>query len=120
MVVCSQRKFIMKILRMFIGHHLVAVECYTPDGKTGKVSFIRQPSQSFQSDPLGYDLAQGRLFLVSTEGAEPRVKQLPLAKLNLKPDGTLSQREMTTEVLQGLAKTDPELRAFFIEGAKAK
>jgi hypothetical protein len=89
---------------MFIGHHLVAVECYTPDGKTGKVRVDQQ--KDYLLDPLGYDLTQGRLFPVSTEGAEPRVKQLPLARLNLKPDGTLSQQEMTTEVLRGLARTD--------------
>jgi hypothetical protein len=105
---------------MFIGHHLVEVECYTPDGKTGKVSFALQPFQSFLSDPLWYDLAPGRLFLVSTEGAEPRVKQLPLAKLNLKPDGTLSQQEMTKEILQRLANTDPEIRAFFGETGERK
>ena len=81
----------------------VALECRTSDGKTGTVKI----------GGAAYELDKGALFLVSKTGGEPRVKQLKLAVLNLKPEGTLSPDQMTHEYLRGLAKTNPEIKEFF-------
>jgi hypothetical protein len=90
---------------------LLKIECYTPDGTNGKVTLGGQ----------SFDLARGALFLVSTSGSNSNaVKQLSLAKLNLKPRGTLSHEQMTVEVMQSVAATDADIRTFFSEAAKAK
>jgi hypothetical protein len=81
----------------------VALECRTSDGKTGTVKI----------GGAAYELDKGALFLVSKTGGEPRVKQLKLAVLNLKPEGTLSPDQMTHEYLRGLTKTNPEIKEFF-------
>lgn len=81
----------------------VALECRTSDGKTGAVKISGKT----------YELDKGAFFLVSKAGVEPRVKQLKLAVLNLKPEGTLSPDQMTHEDLRGLAKTNPEIKEFF-------
>ncbi len=81
----------------------LSVDCLTPDGTTGTVKI----------GDRSYDLADGRLILLSTQTQSPRVKQCSLIKLNLKPEGTLSDDQITLEQLQDLAKTDPDIRAFF-------
>jgi hypothetical protein len=67
-----------------------------------------------------FDLAKGKLFLVAKHGAKQDVKQLPVAKLNLQPEGTLSLAQMTVEYFRKLAKEDPDIRAFWDEAAKTK
>lgn len=88
----------------------VPIECRTPDGKTGT---IKVGSQSFE-------LAQGALFLVSKAGTNVVVKQTQITKLNLRPDGTLPTETLTIEFLRELARTDPELQAFWNPAAVAK
>lgn len=88
---------------------VVQVRCYTPDGKTGTVEIGGGT----------YDLSRGGLFLVALGAAEPKVKQLDLARLDLKPSGLRMLNEITRESLEELAKTDPEIRAFFAEAAKS-
>ncbi|MEN6309674.1 MAG: hypothetical protein ABFD91_18155 [Anaerohalosphaeraceae bacterium] len=83
------------------------VECLTTDGKTGKVKI----------GDTSYDLGDGPLFLVSTQGQNPRIKQFALSKLNLKPDGALTVDQITIEQLEGVAKSDSDIRQFFIEAA---
>ena len=82
----------------------VRVEGLTPDGRTGTVKIGAE----------SYDLAKGRLFLVSIKDAKPRVKQISLAKLDLKPEGKSTPEEVTTEQLKELAKTDADIQSFFI------
>jgi hypothetical protein len=60
------------------------------------------------------------LFLVSTTGPKPAVKQLQLSKLNLKPEGNLSHDQITSERMQAVAKTDTDIRTFVTEAAKPK
>jgi len=90
-----------------VGNH--TVECLTTDGKTGKVKI----------DDTSYDLSDGPLFLVSTQDQKPRIKQLALSKLNLIPDGKLTSEQITLEHLEGIGKSDPDIRQFFIEAAPA-
>ncbi len=85
----------------------LSVDCLTTDGKTGKVKIGDQ----------SYDLSDGRLILLATKGEKPRVKQLALAKLDLKPEGKRSDDQVTLEQLQDLAKTDPDILAFFTDTA---
>jgi len=89
---------------------IVNVECYTPDGKTGTVKIGDE----------AYELAQGTLFLISTSGAKPKVKQLKSDKLDLKPMGSRTVDEITSQTLEALAKTDPDIRAFFIGATKSE
>lgn len=80
------------------------VQCFTPDAKTGLVQIGSET----------YRLEDGSLFLVSTTGTKIRVRQLNLsAKLNLKPAGARTVDQITTEELQGLAKSDPDIKGFF-------
>jgi hypothetical protein len=86
----------------------VNVSCFTPDAKTGLVQIGSET----------YRLEDGALFLVSDTG---KVKQLNLlAKLNLKPAGARTVNQITTEELQELAKSDPDIRGFFMEAGKSK
>ena len=73
----------------------------TKDGKTGRVTI----------DGLTYELADGNLFLVSTEGERSRVKQLKRDISNLK---------FERESLEAFGRNDPDIAAFFTKGAKAK
>ncbi|HML75392.1 MAG TPA: hypothetical protein PKB02_12950 [Anaerohalosphaeraceae bacterium] len=88
-----------------VGSH--TVECLTTDGKTGKVKI----------GDTSYDLGDGPLFLVSTQDQKPRIKQLALSKLNLIPDGKLTSDQITLEYLEGIGKSDADIRQFFIEAA---
>jgi len=90
-----------------VGSH--TVECLTTDGKTGKVKI----------GDTSYDLGDGPLFLVSTQGQKPRIKQFALSKLNLIPDGKLTSDQITLEHLEGIGKSDADIRQFFIEAAAA-
>ncbi len=81
------------------------IECVTLDGLTGKLKI----------GASSYELAQGRLFLVGAEETTPRICQMSLTKLDLKPDGNQSDEQMTLEYLRALADTDPEIRAFFLK-----
>lgn len=90
-----------------VGSH--TVECLTTDGKTGKVKI----------GDASYDLGDGPLFLVSTQDQKPRIKQLALSKLNLMPDGKLTSDQITLEHLEGIGKSDADIRQFFIEAAAA-
>lgn len=89
---------------------VIHVRCYTPDGKTGTVRIGDE----------SYELARGGLFLVSVSGAKPKVKQLELARLDLKPAGSRTLHEINLQTLEDLAMTDPEIRAFFAEAAKTE
>jgi len=60
-----------------------------------------------------YELANGAVFLVLKTDGKPKVQQLKLTALNLKPEGTLSPDQMTHEYLRGLARTSPEINGFF-------
>lgn len=79
------------------------IECVTPDGLTGKVKIGSE----------SYDLADGRLFLVASKDGTPRICQMSLAKLDLKPDGALTEEQITLEHLRELARTDADIRSFF-------
>ena len=85
------------------------VACYTRDGKTGTVKIGDQ----------AFDLAGGRLFLVSTRGASPKVKQLKQDKLNLMPEGAQTVNQITRDSIRELGKTDPVIKAFFTDAARA-
>ncbi|NLH15415.1 MAG: hypothetical protein GX455_02440 [Phycisphaerae bacterium] len=82
------------------------IECVTLDGLTGTVKI---GSNSF-------DLTRGRLFLVATQEGKPRIQQMSLSKLDLKPDGNLTDEQVTLEHLRELAKTDADIREFFLQG----
>lgn len=73
------------------------------DGKTGTIKIGGAP----------FELEKGALFLVLRMGGQPKVRQLKLAVLNLKPEGTLSPDQMTHEHLRELARTNPEIKEFF-------
>lgn len=90
-----------------VGSH--TVECLTTDGKTGKVKI----------GDTSYDLGDGPLFLVSTQDQKPRIKQLALSKLNLIPDGKLTSDQITLEHIEGIGKSDPDIRQYFLEAAAA-
>jgi hypothetical protein len=83
----------------------VSVECQTTDGKTGTIKIA---GESFQ-------LEQGALFLVVTTAAKPVIKQMPFARLNLKPETYPS-----IESLRALAGIDSDIRAFWQPQASAK
>lgn len=95
---------------LYFGLADVPVEFHTIDGKNGPVKIGND----------SFDLANGALFLVAKQGAKLEVKQMNIAKLNMKPAGTHTLAEMQTEYWRELAKTDPELRAFWEAAAKAK
>jgi len=80
---------------------LVEFHCETKDGKTGQVKI----------DGVAYELADGNLFLVFTEGEQSRVKQLKRDISNLK---------FERESLEAFGRNDPEIAEFFTKGAKAK
>ena len=85
-------------------------ECVTSDGETG-TCWIGFRNPHWPAEATRYDLADGALFLISTQGAEPRIKQL--------------QRDMSSvksEIgyFEGLAKSDAEIRDFFIKQKAAE
>jgi len=88
----------------------VAVECHTPDGRAGTVKIGEER----------FDLTKGAVFLVAKSGAKSQVKQMRLASLNLKPEGSLTPEDMTYDYLRELARTDPEIRAFWAEASNQK
>lgn len=81
----------------------VALECRTTGGKSGT---IKIGTETFQ-------LERGALFLVSTSGAKPQVRQMALTKLNLQPEGPLLSGDGVGDYLRELAKTDPEIQRFW-------
>jgi hypothetical protein len=72
---------------------IVACQCRTRDGKTGRVII----------NNVSYDLAGGRLFLVSTRGGGTRVRQL---------QRDLDKVQATDRGVERLAKTDPEVARY--------
>lgn len=84
-------------------------ECLTLDGKTGTVTLGEQ----------SYELADGRLILVSTQSDALVVKQLEPIKLNVKPDGSMPWEQVTLEHLEKIAETDADIRAFFLDSMAA-
>jgi hypothetical protein len=86
------------------------VSCYTRDGKAGAVKIGDQT----------FDLADGGLFLISTRGDRPRVKQLKLAKLNLVPEGKQTVIQLEMPAIRGQGKSDPDIKAFFTGAAATK
>jgi hypothetical protein len=79
-------------------------ECKTTDGKTGTV--ILNGGQSF-------DLAAGRLFLLSTAGGSVKVKQLNREGLTGKPGAIADAPECYVKL-----RDDAELRAFYTKGGE--
>jgi hypothetical protein len=73
----------------------------TADGKTGVIAINKTE----------YDLADGRLFLVSTVGGKPQVRQLKRDSFGSQQGG---------EGLRILAKDDPEVRQFVADSAGKK
>jgi len=86
----------------------VNVECHTPDGKTGTVKIGEE----------AFELTRGGFFLVATSGAKPKVKQLKLDKLDLKPMGSRTHDDITAQTLGALAESDPDIGSFFVEEAR--
>src|SRR5262249_33018107 len=76
----------------------VEFHCETKDGKTGPVKI----------NGVAYELADGNLFLVFTEGEQSRVKQLKRDLSNLK---------FERESLEAFARNDPEIAGFFTKDA---
>jgi hypothetical protein len=72
----------------------VEFRCDTKDGKTGPVAI----------NGITYELADGNLFLVCTEGEQSRVKQL-------KHD--VSQWKFESESLKAVGPNEPEIAEFF-------
>ncbi len=58
-------------------------------------------------------LERGALFLISASGARPVIRQTALSKLNLEPGRPLMSGKGAVEYLCHLAKTDPDIRAFW-------
>lgn len=79
------------------------IECQTPDGKTGR----------FTIGDECFDLKGGALFLVSTRGPTPKVKQLRLAALKVAPEGEIPVTKVTVESLQAIARIEGDIRSFF-------
>jgi hypothetical protein len=73
----------------------------TKDGKTGRVTI----------DEVTYELADGNLFLVSTEGEHCRVKQM---------NRDISKLKFERESLEAFGRNDPDIARFFTKGANAK
>jgi hypothetical protein len=90
---------------VFEGHHrgpggrYVDCRCSTPDGRTGTVTI----------NDKTFDLADGALFLVSTQRGQTEVCQLKRDTLKLGPEG-----------LKDLARNDQEILDFFSSFAQAK
>jgi hypothetical protein len=76
------------------GRRIVAVHCYTSDGKTGPVTI----------DDETFELSNGSLFLVTYSGTKTVVKQLRR---------DLSKLGSDSEAFRASAMTDSEIRAFF-------
>lgn len=85
----------------------IEIECYTPNGEQGRVEIGGQE----------YTLDQGSLFLISTQHAFVKVKQLHLNVMNLKPAGSISVDEIDGDTLKRIAQTDQAIRGFFMEAA---
>ena len=75
-------------------------------GTTGTLMLNEEP----------YVLEKGTLFLVSTRGGQPRVKQLDKDLSVLKD----KQFEQFVESLKALAKSDKEISEFFVGAGKGK
>jgi hypothetical protein len=88
----------------------VPVEFHTADGKEGPVKIGND----------SFDIANGALFLVAKHGAKLEVKQMNIAKLDVKPAGTHTLEELKTEYWRAFAKADPDIRAFWEAAAKSK
>jgi hypothetical protein len=89
----------------------VTCECETADGKTGTCWIGLRDFHGVRTAGTSYSLADGGFFLLSTQGEQPRVKQLKRDLTTLKDEA---------EFFKGLAKSDAEIRAFFLEPEKAK
>jgi hypothetical protein len=89
----------------------VTCECETPDGRTGSCWIGFRDLHGVRTDGTSYSLADGAFFLLSTRGEKPRVKQLKRDLTTLKDEA---------EFFKELAKSDAEIRAFFLEPEKAK
>jgi hypothetical protein len=79
----------------------VEFQCETPDRKTGQATV----------NVVTYDLKEGNLFLVTTEGDQIKVKQL---KRNL------SDLKFDRDSLQAFGKKDPDVAEFFAKDKKPK
>jgi hypothetical protein len=88
----------------------IKITCRTTDGKNGSVSLGDQT----------FELDKGGLFLVSKTGPEVAIKQMMLARMNLRPEGSLRLDQMTNEYFRRMAKTDSEFRAFWDEAEGRK
>jgi hypothetical protein len=80
------------------------VECKTTDGKTGTVTVNRGQS---------YDLAAGRLFLLSTAGGSVKLKQLSREGLTGKPGAVGNPPEVYVKL-----RDDADIRAFYAKGGE--
>lgn len=81
------------------GKRAIEHKCTTTDGKTGSISVNGQ----------ALELAAGSLILASTADGKIRLKQLKRDTLQMQPK---------EETFRDLAKTDPEISAFFSRVAK--
>jgi hypothetical protein len=88
----------------------VACECVTSDGKTG-TCWIGVRNARWPAEATRYDLADGAFFLLSTQGATPRVRQMQRDLANVASE---------MKVFEGLAKSDAEIRDFFAEHKAAE
>ena len=79
----------------------VEFHCETKDGKTGQAKI----------NGIAYELADGNLFLVFTQGEQSQVKQLKRDVSNLK---------FEREALETFGRNDPQILEFFTKGAKRK
>jgi hypothetical protein len=79
----------------------VEFHCETKDGKTGQAKI----------NGIAYELADGNLFLVLTQGEQSQVKQLKRDVSNLK---------FEREALETFGRTDPQILEFFTKGTKRK
>jgi hypothetical protein len=88
----------------------VPFTCLIPEQKPGT---LKLGTDSFQ-------LEQGGLFLISKSGSSLRIKQMSLAKLNLPTGKNFSASKLTNEYFRSLAKTDPDIQAFWNESSSPK
>ena len=92
------------------GYGEVACECVLSDGKTD-TCWIGVRNARWPAEATSYHLADGAFFLLSTQGAKPRVRQM--------------QRDLTNiasemKVIEGLARSDAEIRDFFMDHKAAE
>src|SRR5436190_4652051 len=77
----------------------VTWHCITTDGKSGTVRI----------QDKDYEMTQGPLFLVAERGGPPQVRQL---------QRSLSNLPQTSECVNGLAKSDPDIMRFIADAEK--